>query len=134
MCILSFFRILIYNSYPIVFSIYGIFEIHYKLWNLVYSLILNVLFFIYIKIFRGKIFHHFFFEISCFQSVPAGRAIWARKNTIQNHLLLSPPTFNKMHFGYFKTPLFKTYLHTFKLESFFGNILHFWGNLLIILG
>ena len=45
-----------------------------------------------------------------------------------------PPTFNKMHFGYFKTHLFKTYLHTFKLESFFGNILHFWGNLLIILG
>ena len=134
MCISSYLRILFYNYYPIQFSIYGKFGFHYKLWNLVYSFILNVLFFIYIKNFRRKIFHHFFFEISCFQSVPAGRAIWARKNTIKNHLLLFPPTFNKMHFGYFKTHLFKTYLLPFKLESFFGNILHFWGNLLIILG
>ena len=128
MCILSFFRILIYNSYPIVFSIYGIFEIHYKLWKFVYSLILNVLFFIYIKNFRGKIFHHFFFEISSFQSVPAGRAIWARKNTIQNHLLLSPPSFNKMHFGYFsKQPYSKHIYILFKLDSLFAYNLHFWG-------
>ena len=89
---------------------------------------------LYIYNFQGKNFSSFFFLNFLFSKRPCGPRFMSKKKYYQKPSSSFPPTFNKMHFGYFKTPLFKTYLHTFKLESFFGNILHFWGNLLIILG
>ena len=126
MCISSYLRILFYNYYPIQFSIYGIFGFHYKLWNLVYSFILNVLFFIYIKNFRRKIFHHFFLKFHVFKA-SLRAALYEQEKYYPKPSSSFPPTFNKMHFGYFKTHLFKTFLHLFNLESFFGYILQFWG-------
>ena len=91
MSISSYFRLLFYYYYLIVFSINGIFGFHYKLCILVLFPILNMLFIIYIINFSFKNFHEIFFQILVFSMRPCGPRFMSKKNTIQNHLLLFPP-------------------------------------------
>ena len=85
MYIISYFSILISYNFPFCFPFRVYLEFHYNLCILGYSPIWNVIIIIYIKIFRLKNFHEIFFEISCFQSVPAGRALLESENHHFHH-------------------------------------------------